>query len=38
MVGFEDGVKDSVRIYCLVVIEMVIGSGFCMNIKGFSCI
>jgi hypothetical protein len=38
MVDFYDGVKDSIRVYCLVVIEMVIGGGFCMNIKTFCCI
>jgi len=38
MVDFYSGVKDSIRIYCLVVTEMVIGSGFCMNIKAFYCI
>jgi len=38
MVDFKDGVKDSITIYCSVVIEMVIGSGFCMNIKSFYCI
>jgi hypothetical protein len=32
LVGFKDGVKDSVRKYCLAVIEMVIGSSFCMSI------
>ena len=38
MVDFYDGVKDSIRIYCLVVIEMIIVSGFCMNIKAYFCI
>ena len=38
MVDFYDGVKDYIRIYCFVVIEMVFGSSICMNIKGFYCI
>jgi len=38
MVDFKGCVKDSIRIYCLVVTEMVIGSGFCRNIKAFYCI
>ena len=35
MVDCYGGVKDSIRIYCLVVIEKLIGIGFCMNIKAF---
>ena len=35
MVDISVGVKDSISIYCLVVIEVVIGTGLCMNVKAF---
>jgi len=37
MVDFYDGVKGYIRICCFVVIETVVGSSICMNIKAFYC-
>jgi len=35
MVGISYGVKNSIGIYCFVAVEVVIGTGSCMNIKAF---
>jgi len=35
MVSISDGVKNSIGIYCFVMVEVVIGISLCMDIKAF---
>jgi len=35
VVGLKDCVKDSIRVYCLRVVEVIVFSGFCMDVESF---